>query len=335
MSDHSCPVVQIELHPHPNADSLSIVNVFGFTVVVRTADWRTGDLAVYVIPDSIVDSSRPEFAFLAGHERIKVKKLRGVYSMGLLVPAQPGWEVGFDASEALGITHYEPAIKTFRGQAGGVSVSAAPAPAGVYPKYDIENYRRYQNIFWMDEEIIVTEKLHGTNARYLFDGETLHAGSRNEWKIRAEGDLYWSMLAVHPGIETWCRENQGIVLWGEIFGNVQELKYGHVATAEFRVFDAYRHHGHEKDMRIAPNGWMMWDWLVISLQSHGLNHVPVLYRGPLHEDFGLLGLAEGNSTLAPHVREGCCVRPLHERWNDRVGRVHLKIVGNGYLEKAK
>ena len=81
-STHLVEVVPIRLEPHPNADSLSVVRVFdGYTCCVRTADWVGKTKGAYIPPDSVVDSSRAEFAFLAGHERIKVKKLRGIVSM--------------------------------------------------------------------------------------------------------------------------------------------------------------------------------------------------------------------------------------------------------------
>ena len=38
---------------------------------------------------------------------------------------------------------------------------------------------------------------------------------------------------------------------------------------------------------------------------------------------------------ADHVREGSVVRPVRERVDLRLGRTVLKIVGNGYLERAK
>ncbi|MGH9759840.1 MAG: hypothetical protein ACREAC_03250 [Blastocatellia bacterium] len=83
-STHKVEVVPVVLERHPNADTLSVVKVFGgYTVCVRTVDFKDGDLGAYIPPDSVVDSSRPEFAFLAGHERIKVKRLRGIVSMGL------------------------------------------------------------------------------------------------------------------------------------------------------------------------------------------------------------------------------------------------------------
>ncbi|MSR62719.1 MAG: hypothetical protein EXS08_09790 [Planctomycetes bacterium] len=64
------------LEPHPKADTLSIVRVFaGYTVCVRTADWRGRELGAYVPPDSLVDTTRPEFTFLADgkNARLRIK----------------------------------------------------------------------------------------------------------------------------------------------------------------------------------------------------------------------------------------------------------------------
>ena len=316
MSDHSCPVVRVQKRPHPNADSLSLVDVLGFTVAVRTADWRDGDLGAYIPPDSVVDSSRPEFAFLAGHERIKVKKLRGVYSQGLLMPAPEGLGIGADAAETLGIIHYEPKIHAF--STGG---EAKPAPPGAGPTYDVENYRRNKNLFVWSEQVIITEKIHGANARYLFADDQMHVGSRTEWK--KNGSNIWTRaLAATPGIAAWCEAHPGATLYGEVYGQVQDLKYGRTDVA-FAAFDA-----------IQFGIWMAWQNLVASCYDHNVPLVPVLYAGPFPD--GVEEYAEGKSTIpgANHVREGCCIRPLRERVTYRGERVHLKIVGNGYMEKA-
>src|SRR5438128_12699518 len=109
-STHRVEVVPVKLRRHENADSLSIVDIFGYTVCVRTADWKDGDFGAYIPPDSVVPDT-PEFAFLAGKTRIKAKRLRGVVSFGLLMPAPPGGKIGDDVAELMGVTHYEPLIQ--------------------------------------------------------------------------------------------------------------------------------------------------------------------------------------------------------------------------------
>lgn len=124
MSTFRCEVVPVTLLPHPNADSLSLVQVFGFTCVVRTADWVGRDRGVYVPVDAVVPD-RPEFAFLDGHRRIKARRLRGVFSMGLLLPAPWDAEVGDDLTEALGVTKYEPPEESALSTGGEDAVARA------------------------------------------------------------------------------------------------------------------------------------------------------------------------------------------------------------------
>lgn len=63
-----------------------------------------------------------------------------------------------------------------------------------------------------------------------------------------------------------------------------------------------------------------------------LEWVPILYRGSWKRD-ELLSLCEGKTTIGKgdHCREGFVVRPTTERWDRRVGRVVLKMVGSDYL----
>src|SRR3954468_7796695 len=102
-STHEVTIVPIILEKHPNADTLSFVNVFGgYTCVVRTQDWQDVKYGAYIPPDSLVDTSRSEFGFLAtkaradGLHRVKAMKLRGIVSFGLMIPAPEGAEPGQD-----------------------------------------------------------------------------------------------------------------------------------------------------------------------------------------------------------------------------------------------
>jgi hypothetical protein len=77
-----------------NSTSLSITNVLdGFPCIIKRGSFKEGDLAIYIPIDSIVDTKMPEFQFLnkgKRYRRIKALKLRGTFSMGLLIPAPDG-----------------------------------------------------------------------------------------------------------------------------------------------------------------------------------------------------------------------------------------------------
>lgn len=360
-STHKVEVVRLgAIEKHPNADRLGITTIFsGYTAVVALDQFHEGDLAAYVPPDSLVNPDHPggddkgPFAFLAGvpykippgsatpgYVRIKVKKLRGVVSMGLLVPVPacvpltnplPGAGAGvfqtldvpvtegMDLADYFDVHHYEPPEPL---STGGED---APAPKGVHPYYDVDSLRRYAHVFEPGELVWVSEKLHGANARYTFDGETLHVGSRTAWKRPNPKSIWWKALDAHPEIEMWCREYEHATLYGEVYGQVQDLKYG-VTGVRFAAFDV-----------LSPAGIWFDPPLARELVTHWrVPWVPVIVKAaPFHLET-MLRMAEGPSLVpgADHVREGIVVRPVIERTHPEVGRVMLKVAGNGYLERA-
>lgn len=315
MSIHKVEVVPIVLEAHPNADSLSIVRVYGYTVCVRTADWRERAMGAYIPPDSVVDTSRPEFAFLGEHSRVRVKKLRGVVSMGLLVPAPEGAQLGDDVMERLGVTHWEPVVQTRSGD-------ATHPPTCYAPTYDMENARRYASAFIDGEPVIVTEKIHGANGRFVFHDGVMHCGSRTEWKLDQPDVLWWNALRACPWLEGFCRANPGIVVYGEVYGRVQSLRYGLEGRVSVLVFDLLRGTEWLPAMEARALGLLL-SWVpTIAVRE---------WSWP-----AIAELAEGKSLLlgADHIREGVVVKPLTERHHDTIGRVQLKVIGNGYLECA-
>lgn len=160
-STHKAEVVKVVRETHPNGDKLFVVHVYGYTVCINKKDWEGIELGVYVVPDSVVDTTRPEFSFLAERDttdnkyRVRVHKFRGVMSQGLLVPAPPGAKLGDDVAEQLGITHYEPPKDLTMGG------DNEKAPPGIRPNYDIDSWHRYRHLFTEGEEVVVTEKIEG------------------------------------------------------------------------------------------------------------------------------------------------------------------------------
>ena len=319
MSTHKCEVVQVELREHPNADALSIADVFGFQCVVRTEDWRDGDLGVYIPPESVVPDSEEIKALGGMGGRIKAIKLRGVVSMGLLIHAPEGAAIGDDLMDRLGVTHYEPPLPM---SSGG---EAEKGPAGHWPHYDVENFRNsaYGSLLVPGEEVVITEKIHGGNSKFVWAEGRQWAGSRKEWKREDAGNLYWQALLQNPWLGEWCRAHPGLAVYGEVFGQVQNLKYGAGRNSIFfAAFDILSENGQ----------WLGWD--DSQAIANGLQWVPILYRGAFDADMAK-ELSEGDSSVpgAKHLREGVVVKPTTERWSQEIGRVQLKIVSSRYLTK--
>lgn len=328
MSTHRIDVVKIkEIVKHPNADSLGLVQIHGFTCAIRLGDFQSGDLAAYIEPDYIVPAPGEHpagalFAFLGDKRRIKAKKLRGTWSQGLLIKAPEGAVEGDDVMERLGIKRWEPPIEF-----GTDGDAERPCEALAYvPKYDVENWRRYRHVFQEGELVYVTEKLHGANARFAFRDGRLWAGSRAQWKRAPEegeapGDPWWQAIQQNPWIAPWCEEHQDLVLYAEVFGQVQDLRYGAGRNEVFcRAFDILR-----------GNRWLdaseFWSSI---LPDHA--RVPLVYSGP-YSASKMEELAVADSTLAKHLAEGIVITPAVERTDVDLGRVKLKLVSNRYLER--
>jgi len=68
------------------ADKIEVAEVLGWEIVVRKDEFKIGELVVYIEVDSIVPAL-PEFEFLKERKyRVRVIKLRGQVSYGLVLP---------------------------------------------------------------------------------------------------------------------------------------------------------------------------------------------------------------------------------------------------------
>lgn len=328
MSEFHVAVVRIgKIGKHPNADSLGITQVNGaYPVIVKLGAFNPGDLAVHIPPDAIVDTRRPEFAFLADStvvegkhsHRVKFAKIRKVPSFGFLVPAPEGTVEGQDLREHFGITKYDPGpCYQMSGDVAGEHMKIPQE--GVVPHYDIEGLRKFGNLMAPGEWVNVTEKIHGSNARFVYlDGE-LFCGSRTKFRKNS----VWNRMAEKYDLEAVLKINEGLVLYGEVFGpGIQDLTYG-VTEPTMVFFDVY-------DSRRGV-------WLDVADFEHfctinNLPMCPLLYSGPYKESL-MHELAEGLTVLGKdaHVREGVVIKPMEERWDAKAGRVFLKLCGEGYL----
>jgi RNA ligase (TIGR02306 family) len=343
-STHKVEIVPVVLEPHPDPKTtkLSLIKVFGYVVVGRTADWEGVEKAAYIVPDTLVPNKAP-FEFLFGGERSTYKyneeegtasicpdgeyarvtamRLRGVLSHGLLVPAPEGMEIGDDAAEFFGVKRYEPEPIV-----GGRHASE-PAPPNVFTTgYDVDVLLRYAHKFTPGELVNVSEKIHGKNGRWVFTTDhegvdRMFAGSRKRWEKESDINPWWRGLEANPEITEFCTANPGVIVYGELYG-VQKLKYG-VDKPHIAVFDLKRDGKWvpiNEAREMAPN----------------LPWVPVVAEIPF--DMGELEkLADGNSLIegADHIREGIVIKPIEERDDLEIGRVILKLVSPSYLGNKK
>lgn len=322
MSTFACPVVPITLKPHTNSDFLSVCSVHEYPIVVRTEDWPSRVVTGAYLPvDSLVPADRTEFEFLGEHRRIKAKKLRGIFSMGLLMPTPPGMVAGDDAADFYGVTKYEPPEPALQGG------DQAPPPPIPVPEYtEIEHLRRYDHVFEPGVDVVLTEKIHGGQGKYLYHDGVLYAGSHHTWRREDPKTLYWR--PVTAAFREFMATIPDCVVFGEIYGDkVQDLTYGaKPGQVTFRIFDVL-------DLkRGAYLGWIDLGRVSAIAETFGIGSVPArrVTKFDLNE---ILLLAEEDSVVGGpgHMSEGLVVRPLNESYNPEVGRVILKLPGQRYL----
>lgn len=331
MSTHSCPVVEIkEIFPHPNADKLEKVIINGWQCCVQKGNWKVGDKAVYIEPDMMVPTSHPSFEFLKkdGQEfaRIKAKRLRGEMSYGLLVPVptdgftHAGWSLGDDLMTALGVQRYEPPEENQSTFANELPLKEWPDVRN-FSKFDVESFNNYNNIFYPGEEVVITEKIHGANARYVWSGGKVCVGSRTRW-LKMDGNMWHKAVGVE--LTALLAANPDVVFYGELYGYVQSLHYGlKKGEVKFACFAA----------RDGKTGrWLDHQELYEICLHHDVPTVPVLYKGPFNPD--IFEIAERDSIVSKDTQlmEGIVIKPIKERNHPSIGRVILKHISNRYWE---
>jgi RNA ligase (TIGR02306 family) len=346
---------RLTIHDHPNADLLELAQVGLYRAVVAKGAYRSGDLAVYipegaVLPDALI-AELGLTGKLAGpnHNRVKAVRLRGEVSQGIVCqPATvadwfgPGGvydgddleahhQAGTDFADLLGITKYVPEIPAHM---AGVMTAAPDLLRWV----EVENIRRYPNMFAAGEPVVATEKLHGTCCltTVTADGQVMvtSKGSGHQQLAIVESDtnLYWRAVRHHKVAEV-AADLIGrlgatrVGIFGEVFGQgVQDLGYGVNAglAPGYAVFDVAvdsRQHG---VMWLAPAD-------MAALLDGRLPVVPTLYAGPYDEAL-LIGLAEGPTVAGGgvHMREGIVVRPAGPRSSPNSREIG-KFINPAYL----
>lgn len=334
MSNFLVKVRRLIVGEHPNADLLELGQVDDYRVVIAKGVFHTGDLAVYIPEQSIVPSEIITALGLDGklagaeNNRVKAIKLRGELSQGLIYRPEPWpetWVEGHDVADELGIVKWEPPIPI--SMAG--DVERAPAD-GIFRTYtEIENIKGFPGVLIDGEEVIMTEKLHGTCLVCgLINGQRAISSkgiAHNYLMLRESAtNVYWRAAAqfgLFEKLEAFLRDDgrEQVIIFGEILG-VQDLKYGlSSGQISFRAFDLFTQEGFADIDAFEAFG-----------ERYEVPRVPILYRGPFSKEV-MLTHTSGTSTLAAHLREGVVIRPVHERDDRDTGRVIFKSVSDAYL----
>lgn len=390
MSQFGPQILPIEaIIPIEGADAIEIAQILGYQAVVQKGIYSAGQEILYipegyVVPERLIKHLGLEGRLHGSHKnRVKAIKLRKVLSQGLVCYVQRlghvvdsmadthpnsyvimwnqeegAYFINDNVAEILGIIKYEAPIpgslagqcRTLRVPEGGSNVGSE-----LTVKYDIENIKSYKNVLQEGEEVVITEKLHGTcfavahvpglnQDDLFFDGNTFcyskGLGARgivffDTEKNRAENTYVKMMLEHETRIRATLvgtgdhQDAMPIYVFGEILGEgIQDLGYG-ATKPIWRIFDAHIGYRNAPDSR-----WMNWDEVEELAATLHVPTVPVLYRGPWNEEVHAQ-YRDGATTMngASHIREGIVIKPVIDRAVRGLGRVILKSVSPNYLTR--
>lgn len=340
-----------EITPHPNADRLEIAKVRGWYCIVGKGEYKVNDLCMFLPPDTVCTEEmvvKYNLTFLKNGRRIRTLKLRGFISQGLVLPLPEGnWKEDDDLVSYLGVTKWEP--PTTGNSYGTRNQTSKKKKNPNFDKYtDIENIKNYNSVFTEEDDVVITEKIHGTNFRCgLLKRENNGLLNWLKTKIFGEYEFVYGSHNVqlreggYGGVKEGFYENnvyykivrkyklkekleKDTIIYGEIYGEgIQDLTYG-LKDIDFKVFDVKR-----------DGKYLDYSELLAYCSFFELPVVPQLYKGKFNEEL-LKQHTEGNSTICPfQIREGCVVKPLKEINHRTIGRKILKSINPEYLLREK
>jgi RNA ligase (TIGR02306 family) len=165
-----------EIKSIDGADNIELVVVNGWNAITKKGEYQIGDLVVIATTDSVIPQELSDSMGVTGYlrkgQRVRTVKLRGVYSECLIMNKNvipqlrnfPTLTEGEDLMELLGVFKYEPPVTQIQLSSGKKIKYKANPNFHVY--YKFPNLKNTPNLFNEDDDVSITRKLHGTNARY-------------------------------------------------------------------------------------------------------------------------------------------------------------------------
>lgn len=352
---HKVPLTKVlAVTDHPNADRLSLVTVYGFQVIMGKGLLKVGDSVIYIPIDSILPAEVEAKIFGQDSKirleksRVRQIKIRGLASQGLLATPQQldlnskALKQEQDLSELLGITKYEPPVKTVQLKSGDTKIKKRSE----HP--DFKTYNGLTNIKWIPtifegKEIVVQEKLHGTNARcgllpyradtllkkikkflgltpdfeFVYGSNQVDITSSTSYKGFYNDDIYGK---VFQKINARLKLEPNEIIFGEIIGPGIQKGYDYGLNEHtFVLFDVMK-----------DGKYLDPDAVADYAAERGFKMVPVLFKGLYSPAVALL--TSGPSVFCPlePVREGIVLK-LRYGYDNMGSKTAAKWINEDYL----
>ena len=334
----------IEIKEIPGADNIEQGVIGGWNCIVKKGDYKVGDLVAIATTDAVIPQGLSDAmnvtSYLRKGGRVRTVKLRGTYSECLVIANQflpVGYNPeGKDLMESLSIFKYEPPARQVQ-LAGGRKIKYKDNPNfTVYHKFP--NIKNVTGMFSERDNVQITRKIHGTNARYgivkkhklsfwdkckkflrltdkwieyeyVYGSHNVEKGSDTQgfystdvWREVADKydikNKLWHFTK-SVDLSTFEEVGSGIVLYGEIYGPGIQKNYDYgLKELEFAGFDITLNSKYQNTIRTRH----------IITAALSLPHVPELlvasWSQEMQDKFTFNNFIEG--TKIPH--EGIVIK---------------------------
>lgn len=373
-NNHRVPYTTIRaIAPHPNADRLEVAVIYGFQVVVQKDKYKVGDEVIYCPIDSILPGWLEETLFppdskiKLNKRRVRQIRIRGLASQGMIIPLEAvayhlgidslrrvgTYEADQDLAADLGIVKYEPPeVGPSHTPGGPRKVKKDENP--FFHKYNgLDNIKWYPDKFKPEENIVLQEKIHGTNSRAAcmpYVANTLWKkfkklvglapthefcyGSNNVQLQNKDGhtgyygeDVYGR---VFDKLNVQSKIKPGETIFGEIYGHGIQKNYDYGCMPgehKFVLFDV------KVLLESGDQKWLSPDEVIAFAKERGFDMVPEVYRGPFISLDFVKAHTNGASVLCPSqkVREGVVVKST-DNYDEFGNKRALKVISEAYLD---
>jgi RNA ligase (TIGR02306 family) len=316
-----CFVARInEIKSIEGADNIELAVVGGWNCIVQKNQYSEGGLVIVATTDAIIPQELSDQMnvtnYLRKGGRVRTVKLKGVYSECLIIPfmyanisTKYKLVEGSDCMDILQIFKYEPPVKQIQLASGRKIKYKDNQNFHVY--YKFPNLKNVSGMFTEEDNVEITRKIHGTNARFgivkknklsfkdkikkffgladkWIDYEFV-VGSHNVEKGSDSNGYYdtnvWYEIANKYDIrrKLWDYVKQrgtnhigeGVILYGEIYGAGIQKGYDYgLDEIKFAGFDIKKNGEYENIFRSN----------FIFNQALILPYVDVLYTGPWSQE---------------------------------------------------
>jgi RNA ligase (TIGR02306 family) len=367
-STYKVPLTTIlDIQPHSNAERLEVITVYGFQVIAKKDQYKVGDTVIYIPVDSILPEwlesklFAPDAKVKLNNSRVRQIRLRGLASQGMLIDTvdvmskvnSKYLKLEQDLAAILGVTKYEPPVAGFAQVQGKSKNRNKKTDNPLFHKYNsLDNIKWFPNLFKEGEEVVLQEKLHGTNARASvlpYATNTLWKKIKKFLKLAPEFENCYGSNNVEISAATEYKGYYGGDIYGACFEKLDvfnklkpgELVYGEIVGPSIQKNYTYGLNEHKFvlfDLKIVmPNGKLEWqapDVVEAFCKERGFEYITVLYKGPYNKEL-TYSMTRGPSEFSPKqkVREGLVIKAASNYDTDG-NKKALKWISEDYLADA-